>query len=797
MTRPRSYRARWTLLCALALLSACGTPESRKAKYLARGRAYAAQGNWEKARVEFKNALQAMPNDAEVRYENGVAAEKLSNLRDAVGLYQGALESNPDYVDARYHLARAFLLGGAADRALEVLKPGLEKHPDEPQFLTVRAAARGRLQDPAGALADAERAYQLAPKAEDTVAVLAGLYAAQGRRDDAIRVLEAGIAAVPATIDLRSALVQSYLLVDRRDDAVRVLNDLIRLQPDQAAHPMHLAALYAAIGRLPEAEATLRKASAAIPKSLPIKLAIVQLIGQRDGLTAAAKEFQAQVDANPKLTELQFAQAQFYADTRQPEKAEATLNGIIKAEGRGQSGIAAKDALAMLKLRTGDVAAAEALVAEVLKSNPRDVQALSVRADIDMARNDPKSAVADLRAVMRDQPNSIPVLRALAKAHFANGEAPQAEEVLRRAIDANPGDASVRLELVDLLSRTGRTDAALAAAEEASKAAATNAAVVEALFRVELLRRDYPAAAATAQRAKTQFPDLALGDYLAGLVAEAQGNAAAALGAYGSAVDRNPGAEDALAALARLSVREKKTAALADRLTRITAGNPKLVQPWQLRGELELGDHRYADAEQSFRKAIELTPQRLASYRGIAMARAAAGDSDGAIAALKEAQAHVSNPDEAAFELADGYRQFGHPDEAAKTYEALLARNPANEVAANNLAMLLSSRTDAASLDRAKALSTPLKSSSNPRFVDTYGWVLIARKEYPQAIAVLGPLVDKAPDVPTFRYHLALAQVRSGDVAGGRTNLQRALKGGNQFEGGVDAKALLDGLPAG
>ena len=73
----RSSRLQFLLLLGLAvpLLTACGTPESRKARYLAKGRAYAEQSNWDKARIEFRNALQTMPNDAEVRYENGFVAE--------------------------------------------------------------------------------------------------------------------------------------------------------------------------------------------------------------------------------------------------------------------------------------------------------------------------------------------------------------------------------------------------------------------------------------------------------------------------------------------------------------------------------------------------------------------------------------------------------------------------------------------------------------------------------------------------------------------------------------------------
>ena len=145
-------------------------------------------------------------------------------------------------------------------------------------------------------------------------------------------------------------------------------------------------------------------------------------------------------------------------------------------------------------------------------------------------------------------------------------------------------------------------------------------------------------------------------------------------------------------------------------------------------------------------------------------------------------------------ELAIAYQQMGRTVESINTYEVLLKTNPRNEAAANNLAMMLVDRADKVSLDRAKALSEPFAKANNLRFVDTYGWVLIARGEYAKAISVLQPIVDKVPNAAVVRYHLAMAQVKTGDVAGGRANLEAALKSGDGFEGAAAAKTLLASL---
>jgi cellulose synthase operon protein C len=171
------------VVCLVALvLAACGGAQSRKIKHLEKGQSFLAAGNFEKARVEFRNALQIAPVDSEARYENGVVAEKMGNLREAAQFFQAAIDSNSDNLVARGSLGRIYVLAGAPDRALETIKEALEKHPDDPALLTVRAAAAMQLKDADGALKDAERAERLAPDSEDAVSVLAGVYRRRTKR---------------------------------------------------------------------------------------------------------------------------------------------------------------------------------------------------------------------------------------------------------------------------------------------------------------------------------------------------------------------------------------------------------------------------------------------------------------------------------------------------------------------------------------------------------------------------------------------------------------------------------------
>src|SRR5262245_30321661 len=94
------------LTCAAML--GCGGAEDRRARALERGRDFIAASNYAKARVEFNNALQIEPNDADARYYVALATEKLGDLRAAAQGYQAALNVDSAHALALASLARLY-----------------------------------------------------------------------------------------------------------------------------------------------------------------------------------------------------------------------------------------------------------------------------------------------------------------------------------------------------------------------------------------------------------------------------------------------------------------------------------------------------------------------------------------------------------------------------------------------------------------------------------------------------------------------------------------------------------------
>jgi predicted Zn-dependent protease len=123
----------------------------------------------------------------------------------------------------------------------------------------------------------------------------------------------------------------------------------------------------------------------------------------------------------------------------------------------------------------------------------------------------------------------------------------------------------------------------------------------------------------------------------------------------------------------------------------------------------------------------------------------------------------------------------------------MLQQNPRSSGVANNLAMLLVNyRHDPASLDRAQQLTEKFNNLSEPAFLNTRGWVKFKRGEYQAALSLLAQAVDKSPQSPVMRYHLGMAQWRTGDHQAARENLEAAVKTGSGFMGVKEAQATLE-----
>ncbi len=530
------------MVCGCLVLAGCGGAQARRASHMERGERYLAEGNLQKAQIEFRNALQIEPNSAGTRVTIGRVDEQLGDFRAAAGMYQSAIDLDPDDVTARASLGRLYVLSGAADQALKLVQPALVKHPADASLLTVRGMARAALKDSGAARADAERAVQLAPNDENAVALLASIDVSDNAPKRAVDLVQAAVARLPHSAVLRQILADLYARLGEPQLAEAQLERIVALRPKDLAARYRLALFYARAKRLDDADRVFRETITVRPSEDGAKLAYVQFLLQYRSAADADHVLEDFLGRDPSDDDLRLALGAVQQREGDLREALTTYQHVVADSGEKPRGLTARDRIAAVELTQGRTDDAARLIAAVLQDNPRDDEALLLRANIAMQRHDPGTAIVDLRAVLHDQPRSVQLTQALARAYQANGQAALAEETFRAALDTAPGNPALVGGIAALYESEGRVDDAIRAYEALYQRdpqlpfAANNLAMLLVTYKKDRGSLDR-AASLTARFLSSENPDLL---DTAAWVCLKRGEIAKALSALQKAVERAP-----------------------------------------------------------------------------------------------------------------------------------------------------------------------------------------------------------------------------------------------------------------
>jgi tetratricopeptide (TPR) repeat protein len=791
----RSVALASIVITMAVVISGCGGAKSRLASHMKRGQDYFQNGDYAKAGVEFRNAMQIDPKDAQARVMAAETQEKLGQLRGAYGLLQSVIADHPDNIAAQTALGRLLITAGDPKQGLEAIKPALAKQPNDASLLALRSAGRSALKDPAGARTDADRALAIDPRNEDAIDLRAGLYRQDGDLTAAIKLVSAAAGAQPAVVSFHQVLINLFAAANQPAMVENQLRALVKLKPDQLGIRAQLASFLVRAKRLDEAQKVVDDAVRELPGNDDAKLLRVEFLVQERSHDAGEQALRQYIAADLDDYRLRLQLGSLLQRLGEPAKAVVVYNDIVHSAGTETNGLMARDRLALIAVAEKREPDANRYIAEVLKVSPRDNDALSIRGQLALAHGDSTGAIADLRAVLRDQPRSPAINRLLAQALIAHGDLALAEEPMRTAVDAAPADDTQRVFLSQLLLQLAHPDKAIEVLQQGLKIAPADDALNEALVRVYSSQKDFVSAAKAADAYEQAKPDAAAPYLLAGLVARADRRLNDAQKLMEKALSIQPHGYDILSDLVHLQVDRGQGDQAVSRLQGLIAADPKDPLIPNLLSEVYLSQKNFKAAQQAALQSSLNQPKWWVPYRSLALAKAAANDTAGAIQAYQDGLKLAPTEPSMLSGLGTLYGQAGKIDDAVKLYDSWISRNPHEQIAANNLAMLLvSHRTDKASLDRAQALTAGFASASNGDLLDTAGWVRFKRGEYNEALPVLQHAVELLPQSHEAHYHLGMAELRSGQPDRARTDLEAALAGSSRFDGADDARATLAAL---
>ncbi|HWT99002.1 MAG TPA: tetratricopeptide repeat protein [Terriglobales bacterium] len=802
-------------ILAIGLLSGCGDPDSRAAKYVKHGEELVASGQPDKARLEFRNAIKIKPTLAEPYYQVGLLDEAGGNLQNAFDDYSQAELQDPHHAGALVKLAGFYFGAERFDEAQKRLDTVVQDNPEDAGALALNAAIKLRHQDIQGAQADVTKALKNAPNNVPAISVQVGISDARGDLNGAAAALEDGIKRNPQDTSLLALKVGLFKKHNLPDKVAEAYQQIFTMHPAERSFRAEAAAYFTDLADLTRAEQVLRDGVAAMPDDMEMKRLLISFLDLKRGIGPAEQELHALITAEPNNDRYLFWLTDLYVRHNDSARAVTILNQIVTQSGSEESAMTARAALARISFANGDQAAAEQQLATVLAKRPNNQDALFLRAAINNAQGLYQVAITDLRSLLRDHPRNPEASQLLAEALVKVGHVDLAADTLAEVLEAQPGNHVIEARLAQLYHVSGdekRSDMLLQAV---TTEAPDYAPGWESQARIALDRKDWALADQAIRRLEQMPGQGAAGAYLRGMWLLAQSQWDTAATKFADILNNGPAPDQMGPALSALIEAERQRGHLESAVAFIKSLKANTPSVHAALADCYLALQQVDAAATEYDDAINLIMAAASPAVVAANSAAPAGDQEStrnadvfvarariyivqgrsgdAEAVLRKAVTAVPGDLRPRLLLANVVMQRGDHVQAIALYEDILARNPDVQVAANNYAELIADYRyqDGAALEKARQIADRFQASDDPALLDTVAWIYYRLGQFQTAASFMQRVMANADVTPQMRYHYAAVLLKQGNKQEAEVELKKATASGASYPGFDDAKLML------
>ncbi|HKT16987.1 MAG TPA: XrtA/PEP-CTERM system TPR-repeat protein PrsT [Stellaceae bacterium] len=685
-------------------------------------RAQIAQNKQKEADDNIATVLKAAPNNPLANYVAAIVAYREARYADAKTRIQRTLSVSSNF-------APAILLAGASSYALK-------EYEQANNYL-------------------GQYVY-LEPNNVEARKLLAATQVALGHSGDAVKTLLPAANKASADAQLLGMIGEASARNGDLAKAGQYLAEAVERQPNDPALRTQLGITRVALGQTDAGIDDLEHALQQNPASLPPETALFATYMRNKDFDKALEVGQRLIKARPKEPV-----GYDYAGLAELAKndTDAARKALLTARDLKLGDPIASRALAALAIRDKDLPLANQYYQEILKANPKDVQAYVALAAIEQQA----------------------------------GHADQIQPTLEKAVAENPDNPAARLVLGRFFLLENKFENAFAAIQPALAKSPRDPALLEVAGRAELGAKKADSALGYFKTLAEVQPQAAAAHRYLGEAYMASGKIDLALDEAKAATALDAKDVPARVLLARLYMAKSDYPEAQKLVESLAAAAPKDPTIADLQGSVALAQKRPADAVTAYERGLAIVDNEFFRSR-LASAEAQAGHLDQAEKTLLPwIEAH---PDDSAARLTMGdiYVGGNRLSDAQTQYAAVLKKDPNNAVAENNLAWTLSETGhNADALVHAQHAAALLPQS--PQILDTFGVVLMKNGKNDEAVATLQKAAGTQPDANLpIRLHLAQALVAAGRKDDARADLRAMLATGKSFKERDEAEKLLKQL---
>ena len=643
------------------------TPPARADLGIALAAGYLAQGNVDAAQAALDAVLVDRPNNARAYVLKARLEAQRGDMAASRKFLETALSSNPDDLEALLIKSEFELAEGRIDAALKLVETAIDKHPTSVagRFAMVSLVLRGGKLDVAKA--QVAKMKELAPRdfrtlySDALVSFING--DVTGARDAIQRVLS--IAPENPQSLLLSGLIHAQLGANSiAEDALR---RVLAKAPDEPTATRALALVYLRSGRAPQAIETLNQALRRRPDDPLLLRTAGEAYLASGNVSQATKSYERAnaVDKANVAGQIRLAQVRMQAgDTARAFSDLGALSASDSSKYQADLAIFA----AHLRRREYDKALAAADAIE--KKVPKSALPANLRGTVELVRRDFAKARINFEKALQIQPDDQAAATKLAVIDIQEGRIDAARERFAKLVEKYPNNEEILLTWAEILRLSGDSPSKIK--EALDKAVTANPSSVRtrlALINFAARQGDTKGAIASAQAALAAIPnDPQLTDAL-GMSFLASGDVSQAIETFKRLVQTQPQNPAPLIRLAAAQTSAKD----------------------------------FTGAVESARRALAIRSDLAAAWAALTKALLLGGKPDAAVAEARRVQKEHSDK-------AFGYLLEGEVlsvqkkwAEAAKVYEAALARQASPSIASKQyLALVAAGKADEAKSAAAK-----------------------------------------------------------------------------------------------
>ena len=470
----------------------------------------------------------------------------------------------------------------------------------------------------------------------------------------------------------------------------------------------------------------------------------------------------------------------FFFRVRDFDRARSEYEAAIKAFPKDK--LLYQKRLVELDATTGDNANANQLLAGILKDNPKDSEAIAMRAALMLTtgnRDQINMAANDLQSLVTKNPDNYVLRFNLARALHAKNEDEQALLQLDAGHQAAPGfHEGSRIRRVAVHGARGQQQGAQGRRRDHRTQHQRRAGAPGAQRRAAERGRAGPGPQGTGLH-RQDLPAKRGGPLSGGLFGlPGQELSRLRTRSFPSFLKIIPRTIAGLVGVTETLVAEKRVPDAIAEMDKAIALEPDRRDLKLFLANLDVVGERYDDAIKILQGLLDTAPKDAGLLFRLAETYRRKGDLNTAIDKFRLASQAAPNNTQPLLALALILDGTGRADQAQPIYEQILKIQPDHPVALNNLAYIKAEK--GVDLEEALGMArrAQQKNPNSPDIQDTLGWIYIRKNLSEDAVRVFQDLVVKEPKNPIFHYHYGMALQEKGDKPSAKRELQKALDDG-------------------